>query len=130
VSVAAGDRLAELTTAPIQQQAMANMAVVLGDPNPIHLDPAVVKGLGLGERSVVQGPITTGFMLEMLCRALPDARLESLEVRYLANAFAGDVVRVTGSVEEVSGRRLRCALVAEIAGEDRQVAVGTATLTR
>jgi acyl dehydratase len=128
--VAAGDRLAGLISDPIRQEAMADMAVVLGDPNPIHLDPAVVKALGLGGRSIVQGPITLGFMLEMLRRALPDAQLESLDVRYLANAFAGDVVRVTGSVEEVSGRRLRCAVVAEIASDDRQVAVGTATLTR
>jgi acyl dehydratase len=127
--MAAGDRLAALTTDPIRQEAMAEMAVVLGDPNPIHLDPEVVKRLGLGERSIVQGPITVGFMLEMLRRALPDARLENLEVRYIANAFAGDVVRVTGSVEDVSGQRVRCAVVAEIAGDDRQVAMGTATLT-
>jgi acyl dehydratase len=133
VTLSPGDQLASLTTQPIRPQAMAEMAVVLADPNPIHLDAAVVQDLGLGERQVVQGPITIGFILEMLRRALPDAHLELLEVRYLSNAFAWDRVRVTGSVDEVevdaSGRRLRCAVVAEIVGQKGHVAVGTATLT-
>jgi hydroxyacyl-ACP dehydratase HTD2-like protein with hotdog domain len=84
----------------------------------------------MGERTVVQGPITVGFMFEMLRRALPDAKLQALEVRYLANAFQGDVVRVTGTVEDVSNSQVRCVVVAEIAGENRQVAIGTAIVTR
>jgi 3-hydroxybutyryl-CoA dehydratase len=132
MNVTAGNQLAPLVSAPIRPEAMVRMAVVLADPNPIHLDAEVAQALGLGGRPVVQGPITVGLMLEMLAIALPGTHIERVEVRYMANAFAGDRVRITGTVDEIaiegSSQRLRCTLHAEIEGEGRQVASGTAVL--
>jgi acyl dehydratase len=128
-----GEPLPALVSTPIEPAAMAAMAIVLADPNPIHLDGSIVQSLGLGTRPVVQGPITVGLMLEMLGQALPDAHIDSLEVRYLANAYAGDRVRISGAIDEIehqpNGQRLRCTLQAVIETDQRPVASARATLS-
>jgi acyl dehydratase len=132
MNMTVGEQLSPFVSAPIRPEAMVAMAVVLADPNPIHLDAAVVQALGLGGRPVVQGPMTVGFMLEMLGTTLPESEIERIEVRYLANAFAGDRLRITGTVDEIAiegtSQRLLCSVHVEIEGEGRRVATGTAVL--
>ncbi len=128
---AEGDELKPLAIDPIRPAAMADMAVILADPNPIHLDAAVVKALGLGDREIVQGPIGVGFLLDMLAGALPEGKVEKLDVRFLANVFAGDSLTAAGRVERVErsaeGDRLRCRVWLDVVGGAR-VVEGAATL--
>jgi acyl dehydratase len=131
VKAAVGDALTVLEVAPIRREAMAEMAVILADPNPIHLDAVVVASLGLGDREIVQGPIGVGFLLNLLAGALPAATLEKLQVRFLANVFAGDRLQAGGQVagvEDVDGaQRLTCSVWLDVVGGSR-VLEGTATL--
>src|SRR5687767_5398357 len=102
----AGQQLQPWCFDRIEPDSLRAMAVVLDDPNPIHLDSAVVAELGLGDRQVNQGPSNIGYVVNMLREALPGATLERLQVRFLANVFAGDTVVASGEVESVEGDRV------------------------
>src|SRR5579884_1273404 len=105
-----GDRLGPWRFDRIEPDSLREMAVVLDDPNPIHLDPAAVAAVGLGDRQVNQGPSNIGYMLNMLSEAAPAARVEKLEVRFMSNVFAGDVVVAAGTVDSVEGGRISCSV--------------------
>jgi len=86
---------------------------VLRDPNPIHLDPQAVKAKGLGDRVINQGPANLAYVIAMLQTAFPQARICSLDVRYLDNVFAGDTVEAGAKVVSVTGdnsARITCEL--------------------
>jgi 3-hydroxybutyryl-CoA dehydratase len=122
-----GDELAPLVIESVSAENMKRLAVVLDDPNPIHLDPEATKALGMGDRVVNQGPANFAWVLDMLRAAAPDARIADLKVRLLANVFAGDRVIAAGRVEAVADGRATCAVWLDVAGGARAVA-GTATL--
>ncbi|AXL53670.1 dehydratase [Paraburkholderia caffeinilytica] len=80
---------------------MKALAQVLGDPNPIHLDPAAVARMGLGDRVINQGPANLAYVMNMLAEALPQARLVKLDCRFVANVFAEDSVEAGGKVTAI-----------------------------
>lgn len=93
----------------IGADAVAELAVILDDPNPIHLDPAAARAAGLGERAIVQGPASMAFVINMLREAVADCRLGKLGVRLLGSICVDDAVRAAGRVESVTvdgGERL------------------------
>ena len=45
---------------------MRTMAAVLRDPYPVHWDRKVVAAMGLGERTINQGPLGLSYMINML----------------------------------------------------------------
>ena len=63
---AVGDALAPFVIPGVSPEAMRQWSVFLADPNPIHLDVAVVKAKGLGDRVINQGPINVAYMMNML----------------------------------------------------------------
>jgi len=107
-----GDALSSFRIDAVSPEGMKAWAKFLHDPNPIHLDPAVVKAKGLGDRVINQGPANLAYLINMLQRAVPDAVIESLEVRYVDNVFGGEAVEAGGSVKDVSidnsTRRISC----------------------
>jgi 3-hydroxybutyryl-CoA dehydratase len=105
----------------IEAESLRELAVVLDDPNPIHLDASVVAALGLGDRPVNQGPANVGYVMNMLHDAVPNGTLERLEVRFLANVFAGDAVVAAGGVEATEHGRLECSVWLEVEGGPRVV---------
>jgi 3-hydroxybutyryl-CoA dehydratase len=125
--VNAGDPLGPLVIDAVRADAMQALAVVLDDPNPIHLDPEAVRALGLGDRVVNQGPANFAWVLDMLRAAVPGADIRDLRVRLLANVFAGDRVVAAGRVESVDGRLVSCSVWLDVEGGARAVD-GTATL--
>lgn len=110
---------------------MRQLADVLHDPNPIHLDPAVVAQLGLGNRVINQGPANLAYIVNMLSAALPSATLLQLDARFLANVFGGDAVeaggRVTSVETDAAGTRVGCEVWLTVDGRGPAVA-GNATL--
>ena len=99
--VVVGRALAELRV-QVDAQAMKPMALLLRDPNPIHLDPAVVEALGFGDRVINQGPLNAAYIWDMLVRTWGDAaRVRQLDLRYTSNALAGDELVVGGEITEV-----------------------------
>jgi acyl dehydratase len=122
-----GAELGPLVIDPVSPENMKTLAVVLDDPNPIHLDPEAVRALGMGDRVVNQGPANFGYILDMLRAAAPGATIADLRVRFLANVFGGDRVLAAGRVDTVEGRRLACSVWLDVDGGARAVE-GTATL--
>lgn len=97
-----GASLVPLWIDSVSPAGMKQWATFLHDPNPIHLDPAVVKAKGWGDRVINQGPANLAYIITMLQKALPGATLEALDVRYVDNVFGGESVEAGGKVTEVS----------------------------
>jgi acyl dehydratase len=100
--VNAGDTLKPFRIASVSPEGMKAWAKFLHDPNPIHLDPGVVKAKGLGDRVINQGPANLAYLINMLQGAVPNSFIESLEVRYVDNVFGGEAVEAGGTVKEIS----------------------------
>jgi len=98
----AGASLEPLVVDPVEPELMVPMATILDDPNPIHLDPEVVKELGYGDRVINQGPTNCGYVMNMLCRAVPGGQLIRFKARFLGNVFGGERVVAHGRVVTVT----------------------------
>ena len=63
-----GDAIPEWVMASVCPQRMCTMAAILRDPNPIHWDRDAVAALplGLGRRTINQGPLGLSYMINML----------------------------------------------------------------
>jgi acyl dehydratase len=125
--IAAGDALPPWVLAAVSAEAMRELAPILDDPNPIHLDGAAAARAGLGDRPVNQGPANIGYVVTMLRRALPDATLVRLTCRLTGTVVAGDRVVAGGDVLEVAGPEVVCAVWLDVDGAHRAVE-GTARL--
>jgi acyl dehydratase len=68
VSPAVGDLIPEWEMARVSPERMRTMAAILRDPNPIHWDRNAVASLplGLGQRTINQGPVGLSYMINML----------------------------------------------------------------
>jgi len=113
----------------VEPPAVACVAEVLCDPNPIHFDAAVVQAAGLGDRPINQGPANLAYAINMLAAAFPDHALRDVRSRYLANVFVGDEVEVQGEVETEQGDEIVCRFRV-LNGAGRDAVAGTATLVR
>lgn len=126
-----GTRLGPWEIERIRPEPMRVLAVILDDPNPIHLDAGAVRALGMGDSVINQGPANLGYLMNMLTEALPGADLRRVRVRFIANVFGGDRVAAAAEVTEVreeAGRTvLECEIWLEIDGRGRALE-GTATL--
>jgi acyl dehydratase len=99
--LAVGDSLPEFRIESISAEAMKTMAVILDDPNVIHLDPEAVRSLGLGDRVINQGPSNSGYVMNMLLAAFPGAEIRRFTARFLSNVLAEDSVVAGGTVERL-----------------------------
>lgn len=100
----------------VEAPAMAPVARILRDPNPIHLDPAAVRAIGLGDRVINQGPANLAYVMNMLAAAFPKHRIETLESRFLANVRADDQVEAGGRIESIDGNRITCDVWLDVEG--------------
>src|SRR5258708_23823191 len=92
----AGDQIPGWTMESVSREKMKTMAVLLHDSNLIHLDPAVVAALGLGDRPINQGPTNLAYIMNMLDQWSGGFdQLAGGGVRLLANVFRE--YRVTAS---------------------------------
>jgi acyl dehydratase len=91
-------------------------AAATWDWYPTHYDPAAVADAGL-PAPLVDGQMLGALLAEQaLDWAGSEAEVRRMSFRFRSMVFAGATVRVEGSVESVSGRRVRLAqriLVAE-----------------
>jgi 3-hydroxybutyryl-CoA dehydratase len=112
---------------PVSAARMADLAEVLNDPNPIHLDPLVVQRLGMGERAINQGPANCSYVVSMLRAAFPDGVITALSFRLLGNVFADERAIAGGEIERRSGDTVHCRVWLDVEGRGR-VVEGTATI--
>ncbi len=68
MNIAVGDSIPEWVMESVSAERMATMAAILRDPNPIHWDRDAVDSLplGLGKRTINQGPLGLSYMVNML----------------------------------------------------------------
>lgn len=113
----------------VSPEPMKPMALLLRDPNPIHLDPDVVEALGLGERVINQGPLNAAYVWEAVRAWLGDeALVRRIDLRFTGNVFAGDEVVAGGTVTGLDAETgdLECELWLRRDGDD--VLTGSATV--
>ncbi len=96
-----GDALPTFVIESVSAAAMQEWAVFLADPNPIHLDPAVVKAKGLGDRVINQGPANVAYVMNMLMQAFPNGTIAAMESRFVDNVYAEDRLTAGGSETSV-----------------------------
>jgi acyl dehydratase len=129
VTIVVGDRFAGAPVL-VKPEAMKVWAEVLQDPNPIHLDPAVVRAKGLGDRVINQGPANTAYVIDALLAQFPGARLRRLSVRFLGNLFGGETANASGVVTLVQaapgGVQVHCDVALNVGA--RVVLSGSAVL--
>jgi 3-hydroxybutyryl-CoA dehydratase len=127
MSYAVGDTLPPFVIESVSAQAMQQWAVFLADPNPIHLDVAVVKAKGLGNRVINQGPINVAYMMNMLMAAFPGAKIEAMDSRFLDNVYGGDKAVASGTITAIEDNRISCEFTLDVEGRGT-VNSGTATI--
>ena len=81
----------------VGQADVRRVAEILHDPNPIHLDEAAARAVGLAH-PINQGPANLAYAVNMLSAAFPGGQLLDIDSRYLANVPVGDTVRAEGAV--------------------------------
>jgi 3-hydroxybutyryl-CoA dehydratase len=106
---------------------MADLAEVLDDPNPIHLDRELVRRLGMGEREVNQGPANCSYIVNMLRAEFPGATIAKLRFRLLGNVFACDRAVAGGEVVHETAGEIVCRVWLDVDERGRMVE-GEATI--
>jgi acyl dehydratase len=110
---------------------MKSFAIILEDPNPLHLEPEAVRAMGMGDRVINQGPTGIGYIMNMLLDSAPGTSIEDLAVSLMANVFGGDRVIAGGRVVSISRlaneRRVACEIWLDVENGARAI-LGTATL--
>ena len=125
----AGDQIPGWTMESVSREKMKTMAVLLHDSNLIHLDPAVVAALGLGDRPINQGPTNLAYIMNMLDQWSGGFdQLAEVGVRFLANVFSEDSVTASGTVLSADGRTAECEV--RLDGPDGVVIQGAASVRR
>jgi len=128
--VTAGMHLPEWTLDSVDPSSMKVYAAIARDPNPIHWDRAEVAARGLGDRLINQGPLSLGYVINMLLTWAGPGSLRGLSARFTAPVLDGDRVTAGGIVEavRVNGDRLVDCEVWLERGDGVRAIEGTATV--
>lgn len=105
MSVAVGDRIPEWVMDSVSPERMRTMAAILRDPNPLHWDRDAVAALplGLGRRTINQGPLGLSYMINMLhAWAGPDC-LRRIVMRFPQVVLDGERVVARGEITALRG---------------------------
>lgn len=101
MTVEPGGAIPEWTVDGVDAERMKLYAAIARDPSPIHWDRAEVARRGLGERVINQGPLSAGYVVNMLHAWAGPASLRALVVRFTAPVLDGDTVTAGGAVTAV-----------------------------
>jgi acyl dehydratase len=104
VKVAVGDPIPEWVMDSVSPDRMRTMAALLRDPNPLHWDRDAVAALplGLGRRTINQGPLGLSYMINMLHAWAGPECLRRIVMRFPQVVLDGERVVARG---EIAGLR-------------------------
>ena len=126
MKLAVGNNIPEWEMASVSPERMRTMAAILRDPNPLHWDRDAVDALplGLGKRTINQGPLGLSYIINMLqAWGGPDC-LRRIVMRFPQVVLDGERVVARG---EISVWLADCSIRLE--HDDRGVLLeGTATI--
>ena len=97
-----GHSIAALVIESVDPQRMKTMAAILRDPYPIHWDRTAGASMGLGPRTVNQGPLNLGYIANLLMAWAGDDSIRRLTVQFHARVLDGDRVVARGVVDAVT----------------------------
>jgi acyl dehydratase len=133
VKVAVGDPIPEWVMESVSPERMRTMAAILRDPNPLHWDRDAVAALplGLGRRTINQGPLGLSYMINMLHAWAGPECLRRIVMRFPQVVLDGERVVARGEItclrEENEETLAECAVW--LAHDERGVLLeGTATV--
>jgi acyl dehydratase len=126
-----GQALSTLVKPPINQEQLRFYAEASGDFNPIHLDPAAARRVGL-EGVIAHGMLSMAFLGQFVNQQIagdPGARVAGIKVRYVGMVKLGDTLTCQGKVKERTTEGSETAITLEYWAENQngtQVTVGEA----
>ena len=85
----------------VPQESMDTWAVILDDPNPIHLDANAVKQVGLGNKTINQGPANIAYIINMIEENFPNSQILKMNNKMTDSVLEGDLVTVSGHITEI-----------------------------
>lgn len=94
--------LTESFNVEITEEMMKSFLDVVDDTNPLHNDEAFAKEQGY-ESKVVYGMLTSSFVSKLIGVYLPGkyCLLQGMEVKYMKPVYVGDVLTISGTVDEL-----------------------------
>ena len=103
MSFAVGDSIPEWVMESVSPERMCTMAAILRDPNPIHWDRNAVDALplGLGKRTINQGPLGLSYMINMLHAWAGPHCLRRIVMRFPQVVLDGECVIARGEITVV-----------------------------
>lgn len=102
-SLAVGDTLPVLTTAPVSRTTLALFAGASGDHNPIHIDLDVAREAGMQD-VFAQGMLSMAYLARMLTDWVPQSCLREFSNRFTAITWLGERIVCSGQVAEMFER--------------------------
>jgi len=123
MKVKVGDKIPQWEMESVSAQRMATMAAILRDPNPVHWDrDAVDKMFGIGKRTVNQGLVGIGYMINMLHSWSGENSVKGIKMGFpIPFVLDGDHVIAKGEVTAVKpegkGQLAECNIWLEKEGE-------------
>ncbi|OZE82104.1 protein dehydratase [Rhodococcus sp. 15-649-1-2] len=132
MSIEVGQSIPGRIIESVDPEKMKLLSALMRDPNPIHFDRAAVAELGMGDKTVNQGPSNMAYVLSMLGQwAGGSHRITHYRFRFLGNVFEGDRLEASGSVTAVAerpdGLQVDCSLSLTVMG-GAEVLTGTGTV--
>ena len=88
----------------VSQESMDTWAKILDDPNPIHLDVNSVKSLGLGDKTINQGPANIAYIMNMLEQNFPNSQIIKMNNKMTNSILEGELVNVSGQILNIKDK--------------------------
>lgn len=95
-----GEKLAAVPLGPLDVDAIGLYARASGDDNPVHLDPAAARAIGLSDQ-IAHGMLVMGRLSRVALDWRADAVIEALECRFTRPVPAGSALTGDGRVAKV-----------------------------
>jgi acyl dehydratase len=124
-----GDEIDAQSFGPFDRAALARYAMVSGDDNPLHLDPAVAKAVGLAAPPV-HGMLMLSCFEPAIMRWRRDVFVARLTGKFLRPVLAGEGIRISGRVvrrQDIPRPELVLRLIARGPSDDLAI-LGEATV--
>ena len=101
--VSVGDEIPSWGMPCVERSRMRTMAAILRDPNPVHWDANLVSTLplGVGERTINQGPLGLSYMINMLHAWAGPTCVKRIFMTFPKIVLSEGVVTAKGVVTEI-----------------------------
>ena len=110
MSTCAGQEIPAWVMDPVSAEKMKTMAAILRDPNPLHWDRDAVAALplGLGQRTINQGPLGLGYIVNMLHAWQGPGCLQRITMTFPQVVLDGEHVTARGVVVGIEENLVEC----------------------